>query len=374
MKVLINGAGVTGLSTAWRLATAGATVHILDPRVPGGGASHAALGAFWPPSPLAKGPLQNLHRESLKQFEAFARMLAKSTGLPVTYRRPGRIEILNSAKATARARQEAAADATFTVMDAAAAQKLNPGLAAFTHGALHCSTTAQVIVREYIAALVKACHDSGVVFHEGIAATGLLISGERIAGIQTAGGLMEADAYLVNAGAWTPLLSPLLAGLAPVIPAKGQGLAIKMPSPRPITTIIKSGAIYLIPWDDEILVGSTTEPGAGFDEAPTDFARRKLLAGAAALLPALQGSVPLRHWTGLRPYNSAAGHLPVMGPHPELRNLYICAGHYKVGIGISPSASALMSECITQGRIPPALVPFLPRQKVVTETRSPANP
>jgi glycine oxidase len=373
MKIAIAGAGIIGLSTAWRLATAGASVHILDPRPPGHGATLAALAALWPASPLKTDPYHTMDRDSLRVFEAFTREIADVAGLPVTYRRHGRIELLKSAKAAANAQREVAASGgTLDVIDFATAHAANPGLAPFAHGAVRCGLTAQVRIAELVAALVKACEIAGVTFHPATAATGLQTDGDRVRAFETPAGRLEADAFLIAAGAWSATISSRLADVVPVRPAKGQGIAVAMPASPPLTTLIKSGPIYLIPWDDEIFIGSTTEPEAGFDETPTETARQKLLAGAAAIIPQLADAPILRHWAGLRPQNPHKPHFPLMGPVPRFTNLFLSTGHYKIGIALAPLASKLVAECIVENRVPPDLTPFLPRP--VTETPPRANP
>lgn len=373
MKIIVVGAGVIGQSCAWRLASAGAQVEVLDSRAVGHGATLAALGALWPASPLSSGPLQMLHRKSLWQFEEFARGLSVESRREISFRRLGRMEILNSVKAAARARQEAAAAIaqwpafggalpTMEVVDFTAAERINSGMAggkAFSYGALLCRATAQVKVNELMGALAEACRGRGVIFHERRAVTGLVRAGSRVVGVETSAGRMPADLVLIAAGAWTRRIAPEVADCVPVLPAKGEGLAVTMPASRPLATILKSGSIYLIPWDDEVLIGSTTEPEAGFDETPTMAAREKLLAGAAALVPALAEMNLLRHWAGLRP--ASEDNLPVMGPVPSVDGLFVCAGHYKTGIGLAPLVSQLMSEVILQNTITPDLQPFLPR-------------
>jgi len=79
LKVIVIGAGVIGLSCAWRLAAAGARVELLESRDCGQGATLGALGALWPAGPLVNGPLQQLHRQSLWQFEAFAAELSAAS-------------------------------------------------------------------------------------------------------------------------------------------------------------------------------------------------------------------------------------------------------------------------------------------------------
>jgi len=376
MKIIVIGAGVIGMACAWRLAAAGAQVELLESRDCGQGATLGALGALWPASPLALGPLQELHRASLWQFEAFAAELSAAAGLPVTFRRQGRLELLNSEKAAARAAVEAPAACArwpafagaLPVMELLTPAQIAarwPQLAPARHAGLLCRATAQVSVPELVAALCAACAKAGVILYSHTPAVALEIRGDRVAGVRTAQGLLEADAVLAATGAWTALFAPELASIAPIRPAKGQGIALKTPAGVRLETIVKSGSIYLIPWHTEaggeILVGSTTEPEADFDETPTPAARETLLAGAAGIVPALRNAVVLRHWAGLRPQNPAKRHPPIMGPHPKIANLYVCAGHFKTGIGLAPRVSRLMCESILDGALAQALTPFCPR-------------
>jgi glycine oxidase len=373
-RIIIIGGGVVGMSCAWRLAAGGARVELFESRQPGQGATRAALGALWPASPLATGPLQEMHRAGLWQFQEFASELARRAGLPVTFRRLGRVELLNSDKAAQRAIAEAeaacahwpalgGAEPVMEVLEPAALARRWPQIAKAAFPALLCRATAQVDVPQLLAALAAVCVAEGVTLHEHTPVTGLNIAGGKVASVRTADTPMEADAVLVAAGAWTAHLGPEVAAAAPIRPAKGQGLALQMPHGVRVETIIKSESTYLIPWDEagEILVGSTTEPEAGFDETPTLAARDALLAGAAAIIPGLKGAVLLRHWTGLRPQNPAKRHPPIMGPHPQIPNLFLCAGHFKTGIGMSPLVSRLMADTILTGNLAPQLAPFRPQ-------------
>jgi glycine oxidase len=181
--------------------------------------------------------------------------------------------------------------------------------------------------------------------------------------VRTSEGALEADAVLVAAGAWSAQLAPEIAEVAPVRPAKGQGLALQLPHGVRVETIIKSEKIYLIPWEaaGEVLVGSTTEPEAGFDEMPTAAGRQTLLEGAGGIMAGLRHAIVLRHWAGLRPQNPAKRHPPIMGPVPGIGNLFICAGHFKTGIGLSPRVSRLMSEMVMTGKVAGELEAFLPK-------------
>jgi len=366
-----------GLACGWRLARTGAEVTLLDPRAAGAGATGASLGALWPSSALNDRPLQQLHRQSLWRFEAFVQDISAYADMPISFSRLGHLEFLQNDKVAARAAEEsAAACASWPVFGDALPQmevvplqwalQFQPGLAPL-HTALRiCRNTAQVHVPELVAALRAACIKSGAELREHQPLTALESTGEHITAARTAQETIPADAVLITAGAWSPLLSPILRHAASIRPVKGQGLALAPPPGFHLRTIVKSGPIYLVPWQtatrNEILVGSTTEPEAGYDEMPTDVAREALFAGACSLFPALEKSQLLRHWVGLRPQNPAKSHPPLMGPHPTCKNLFLCTGHYKTGIGMAPLVSDLVAKTILTGTPDPALVPFVPHE------------
>ena len=360
MRIIVVGGGIIGLACAWRLARRGAQVALFESRRIGVGASGAALGALWPPSALNKGPLQRLHRRSLWGFDSFVGEVAGASGLAVDFSRKGRIELLNSANAVAKAKEEiAAANEEWPALvegkraqeflSAEEVRQILTGCVEPMHGALRCHNTAQVHVESLLAALTAACLRAGVTVNEDMAAT------LRSPGVvETSLGMHKADAVLVTAGAWTEAIIPG----ARVTPVKGQALRAARPKSVQLQGIVKSGSTYLVPWENEILVGATTEPEAMFDETATEAAREKLCAAAAKIVPELASAEVLRHWTGLRP--DAPHHQPLMGPLSGMARTYVCAGHYKSGIGLAPLVSELMADLILDGAVPEELRPFLP--------------
>ncbi|MGN6370693.1 MAG: NAD(P)/FAD-dependent oxidoreductase [Phycisphaerae bacterium] len=350
MNISVFGGGVIGLTCAWRLAQAGATVSLYDARRQGQGASGAALGALWPAAPLANFPHQVLQRQSLWHFESFLHELSTFANHPISFRRLGRIELLNSPKAVARANeQSAAANAQwpalapgYPIMETLApihVAALLPTLAARHEGALLCRATAAVEIPDLLHALESACRHSGVAVHWN-------------SPLET---LPSDGISLVTAGAWTQKLLPDI----PITPAKGQAIALSVPPGLHLRHIVKDGPTYLLPWTQEILVGSTTEPEAAFNEDPTPEARQDLHRRAAALFPELAHSKIRRHWAGLRP--DAPHHAPIVGPFPHRLNTFVAGGFYKTGIGLAPLIAKLVTSMILNNTIPPELLPFLPK-------------
>jgi len=357
VKIAVIGGGGIGLTCAWRLAQRGARVTLYESRESlGFGATTRAVGALWPPSPLARKPLQNLQRQSLWKFESFindllAAVSSVPSDRPTLFTRIGRLELLNSPKAAQRAEEEAAAarsewpvfipgKSSMERLSRESVAALFPTLAAPHHGALLCRATAMVLPPLLIGLLRTAAESAGVQIHLRTTVTDLTRP--------------EADVVLITTGAWTSKLLPEL----PITPAKGQALALQPPPAFSLPHIVKFGPTYLIPREDRILVGSTTEPEAGFDEDPTAAARSDLLARAAAIFPELATAKILDHSAGLRP--DAPDHQPIMGKLPNHPNLYVAVGHYKTGIALAPLVSQLMTTLILDRTTPPELLPFLP--------------
>jgi len=337
MDVIIVGGGVIGLSCAWRMAQRGAKVRVLERRKCGEGATLASLGALWPAAAGVDGPLQKMQRESLWGYEEFVREVEGASGGTIRFERRGRIELLRDEKAVADARRDAAiAEESWPrglrsemgvvqeVVGPEVVEKIEPSVRAEGQCGVVCRITAQVRVEDLVAGLKGACERAGVVIEEGVAVT-KVPSAERV---------------VLCTGAWTALVDPAVTAAIKTKPAKGQGLALKTKG-AVISRIIKREKIYLVPWGEEILVGSTTEPEAGFDEGVTEAARAMLFEWACDIVPALKGAEIVRHWAGLRP--DARKHQPIM-ERLNGTNVWVCAGHFKTGIGLSALVGRMMAE------------------------------
>ncbi len=344
MDVVVIGAGIIGLSTAWRLGGMGHRVSIFEARTIGGGATGASLGALWPPMPHVVGPLQMLHRKSLGMMEGFVKEVAEEGECAVGFRRCGRLEFLEDAKAEERARKELLGSEGLTVITAEEVRELEPGVEAGGRAALKCEVTAEVEVGALVHALAVACRTRGVMFHERTPIDDVEMD-EGGFSVGAAKHRYTGDRLLVAAGAWTGQLHPLLMRFAATRPAKGQALEMRTAG-RVMGRIVKRGTTYVVPWEGKVLVGSTTEPEAGFDESVREEAVAKLRAEAVAMVPGLAGAEVVRSWAGLRP--DAPKHRPVMGKVPGCPSVYVSAGHFKTGIGMSAAVSAMVAAEIME--------------------------
>src|SRR5438067_2566842 len=99
--VVVVGGGIIGLSVAWHLTRAGASVTVLERGQVGGQATGAAAGML---APLAEaktsGPFVELGLESLRRYPAFVEALREETGLDAEFVGPGMLRIATTEEET----------------------------------------------------------------------------------------------------------------------------------------------------------------------------------------------------------------------------------------------------------------------------------
>jgi glycine oxidase len=155
---------------------------------------------------------------------------------------------------------------------------------------------------------------------------------------------IEADAFLLAAGAWTGSFAGLPPdALPPVRPIKGEMIAIVPPAGAGLPPcVIRDEQVYLVPRGDRLLVGATMSD-TGFDTALTREAAAKLSGAAIDLVPGLAAWEVVDHWAGLRP-GSPDG-LPILGGS-AVDNLYVASGQFRNGILFAPAIAEHLSRLI----------------------------
>jgi glycine oxidase len=134
---------------------------------------------------------------------------------------------------------------------------------------------------------------------------------------------------------------------APVKPARGQMLALRLPHSK-IERVLWSERVYIVPRDDgRLIVGSTIEY-AGFEKGITAGGIEGILSAALELAPSLKDAVVDESWSGLRP--DSPDHLPIIGP-TDREGLIVATGHFRSGILLAPITAKLIREWLTLGSV-----------------------
>ena len=349
MHVLIVGAGVLGLLSAYGLAASGVHVTALERELAGTESSWAGGGIVSPLYPWRYSPaVTALAHWSQDFYPRLGEQLLAQTQIDPEVYVTGLywLDLDDDAEALAWAQREGR---PLQRVDVAAVARAVPALAEGFGRALQMADVANVRNPRLVKALRAALQQMpNVTLHEHCAVSGFIREGGRIAGVHTAQGDVYADQVVLAAGAWSGELMKTLGIELPVVPVKGQMILYKCREDF-LPAIVLAKGRYAIPRrDGHVLIGSTLEH-AGFDKTPTDDALASLKASAIELLPALADAEVVGHWAGLRP-GSPEG-IPFIGPVPGHDGLWLNCGHYRNGLVLAPASCQLLADLML-GREP----------------------
>ena len=408
MKVLILGAGVVGVSSAWYLARAGHEVTVVD-RQPvagletsfanGGQISvshaepwsnpHAPLRALammgredapllfrlrWDPA-LFDWSLRFLRectpqrtRANMRDIVALAlysrkqlKALRAETAIEYDHLERGILHVYTDRKEfvtaidAARVMREFGCDRRTISADECVAiepalKAARPLLVGGDYTAADESGDAHCFTRN----LAALCAARGVSFRYGVMVEKLTTAGGHIGGVElkTAAGseTVTADAYVVALGSYTPLLLRPLGIKLPVYPAKGYSatVALTQSSIAPSVAMTDDGHKLVFSRLGQRLRIAGTAEFNGYNTELNTVRCQALMQRTQQLFPELRAAGEPEFWCGLRP--STPSNVPFIG-RTALPNLYLNTGHGTLGWTMACGSATALADIIS-GRQP----------------------
>ncbi len=400
MKVVVLGAGVVGVTTAYYLARAGFAVTVVD-RQPGpaletsfanGGQIAPAHADPWanPRTPrklvrwlgrddapllfrlradpklfawglrfLANCPDGRSRRNMLKilRLALYSREslgeLRDSTGMHYHQRRRGILHVYRDpaefahAQGVASAMRDAGLDRYPVSVEEAV--RLEPALADAAPrltGALYSPGDESGDAHNFTVSLAAEAVGLGVDFRFGNALRRVHHRRRRITGVETDEGLIQGDDYVVCLGSFSPLFLAPLGIRLPVYPAKGYSITV------PLATDARAPDVSITD-DEHKMVFSRLGPALraagtaeldGWSTACRDSRIQLTLNNTLDLFPGC-GARPdnVRAWCGLRPKTPDS--VPVLGP-TRYDNLWLNTGHGSLGWTLACGSARVITDTL----------------------------
>ncbi len=404
MKVVVVGGGVIGAACAYYLSRAGHAVTVLDQGTFGRGCSHGNCGLVCPSHvlPLAvpgavRGALKallsprspfrirpGLNLSLWAWLYQFARRcntadmmaagrgiqallnasrrlydeLLRDEGLACEWESRGLLFVFQTRQAfehygeTDRVLREAFAMPA-TRYDGDAVCDLEPALKPGLAGGWYYQAEAHLRPDRLMAEWRRVLEGRGVVIREDCAARQFVSANGNARAVVTDAGEVDGEAFIVAAGAWTPLLQRELGCTIPIQPGKGYSITMARPATCPaIPLIFEEHRVVATPFASGYRLGSMME-FAGYD-AVLDPRRLALLRrGAEPYLHEPYAEPVQEEWFGWRPMTPDG--LPRIGPSPALANVVVAAGHNMLGLSMAPGTGKLVAELLggTSPRVDP---------------------
>jgi glycine oxidase len=356
--VLVIGGGVIGCAIARALARPGRSVVVADRGAIGGEASSAAAGVLSVASGDDDGARLALRRASLARFPSLAAALRDEAGVDVELDLDGVVILcLDEADEAAQRAQIArrrALGLRAEWLDARALRAAEPSANPRARGAALYEDDGRVACERLVEALAASARHRGARVLPGMEVRSVERRGHRIHRVRVGGTSVSPGEVVLAAGAWSAGI-PGIAPPPPVVPVRGQMLALRAPAATIRHVLFHRDGCLTPRRGGEVLAGGTVED-AGFEKAVTPAGIRRLLDDVERIAPSGLGWPLVRAWAGLRPGTSVPG--PVIGRHAELENLVLATGHYRTGILLAPVTADAVAAVLDGAAVPREAAPF----------------
>jgi len=199
-------------------------------------------------------------------------------------------------------------------------------------------------------ALAFEAEKLGVRFMFNVGIEGLNADATRITGVATSTGVMQADAYVLALGSWSPRLVRPLGISLPVYPVKGYSITVPITDPdgAPVSTVMdESYKVAITRLGDRIRIGGTAEI-SGYSDKLYAARRATLDHSLSDLFPRGGDLKKATFWSGLRPMTPDGP--PIIGA-TRYGNLHLNTGHGTLGWTMACGSGRVLADLLS-GRKP----------------------
>jgi len=239
------------------------------------------------------------------------------------------------------------------VLDAAQVAALDPAVRMEIAGAVYFPQDAHVTPDRFVAQLQDRLGVEGVEFVWNTEVAGWRVERVRqIRAVSTRGGdEIEADEFVLCGGAWSPTLARELGMRLPMQAGKGYSLTLAKPRRLPaICAILTEARVAVTPMGGALRFAGTMEI-AGLDEDIKPLRVRSIVAAATKYYPEFEPSDfdDVAPWRGLRPCSPDG--MPYIGRTAKYANLAVATGHAMMGMSLAPVTGKLIADMLA-GEVP----------------------
>lgn len=404
MKVVILGAGVVGVTTAYYAACDGHDVTVID-RMSGpaletsfanAGEISPGYAAPWASPDVPKKALKWLfmeHAPLIVQFHKISpamvawglgmlrnctparyaankaqmvrlatysrdmlRDLRAAEGIAYDHRTQGTLQLFRTQKQYDAAARDIevlkAGGIDFELLDLAGCHGVEPGLAHASDplvGGLRLPGDETGDCFKFTNALAAIAEAKGVKFRWNTSVDALSESG-GVVSARIAGERVEADAFVLACGSWSPLLARQVGVHLPVYPVKGYSITMPVTEDAlaPQSTLLdETFKVATTRLGDRVRVGGMAEL-AGFDRSLNPKRQRTLERSVFSLFPDLAKTEERAFWCGHRPMTPNS--VPFVG-RSKLKNLWLNTGHGTLGWTMSCGSARIVADGLS-GKTP----------------------
>jgi sarcosine oxidase, subunit beta len=352
--VVVVGAGIMGVSTAYHLARrrAGRIVVVERADVCSGSTALASGGIR---HQYANRIGIELTRHSIETYERFE----SEFGVDPRFRQHGYLILVTTEAEQAQAERNVALQRSLGVdvalLSPEETRRRFPYLATDDlRGATYSPRDGYADPYLATTAIAARARERGVTIRTGCEVTGFARTADRVEGVVTDGGPIAAPAVVIATGAWSGVVGRLAGVDVPVSPLQRSKFITapfgfdRIPEATPFVIDPHLG-ISLRREGAGILLGIGRREEAGSFSTALDWSLADpLVERAVRRAPVLADAQLMRSWTGL--YEMTPDQTGIVSAVPGVAGLYVVAGFSGHGFMHGPIAGRLMAEIVADGR------------------------
>ncbi|MGI9336419.1 MAG: NAD(P)/FAD-dependent oxidoreductase [Gammaproteobacteria bacterium] len=170
-------------------------------------------------------------------------------------------------------------------------------------------------------------------------------AGNEVRSVSTESGAINVSNVVIAAGAWSTRLTRMLGFDLPLETERGYHVSLPDAGVQISNTIMETqGKFVATPMETGLRFAGTVELASV--DAPPDYRRADaILTRARSMLPGLRAERVTR-WMGRRP--SLPDGMPVIGPAPGYRNVYLAFGHSHTGMIGAPNTGRIVAGMVAR--------------------------
>lgn len=179
-----------------------------------------------------------------------------------------------------------------------------------------------------------------------------------ISGVATTDGYIQADAFVIAAGAWSGQVARMFGFQLPMQGGTGYSATIAHPVVKlRFPLYLADAKVACSPFDGQLRLAGTMEL-SGLRPSLNRQRIAAIRSSAARYFSDWRIGEFDDEWVGMRPMTPDG--LPVIGRAPNLNNVCIATGHAMLGVTMAPATARAVAELLCTGETSLPIEPFSP--------------
>lgn len=246
------------------------------------------------------------------------------------------------------------------ILEGNTVQELEPNLKLDVLGAILYRCDGKLYPPKLMQQLIQYLKAAGVAFFEDTEVHKFMTAGNKIKEAVSNKGSFQADAFVLTGGAYLPQLTSKLQVNTPLMPGKGYSFMYQPQGEQSLNhaALLLEARVAVTPMNGQIRFSGTMELGPANDKIYENRVRG-IVESIPKYYPELQVDYPKEKiWYGYRPCSPDG--LPYLGRLKKFDNAIVAGGGGMMGLSLGPAYGKVVADLLAGQKIESEIAGFRP--------------